>query len=99
MTGQMKGIPPVQLPFVDIRDVAAAHLQAILVPEAANRRFLVVGEMVWLLEVGECLNKKYGKTYSVTHKKLSKMMMAMGSLVSGKNKEIIENWSQEQHFD
>ena len=99
ITGQMKGIPPVQLPFVDIRDVAAAHLQAILVPEAANRRFLVVGQMMWLLEVGEQLHIKYGKNYNVTHKKLSKMMMAMGSLVSGKNKEIIENWSQEQQFE
>ena len=37
--------PPIpekfQLPFVDIRDVSKAHLQAILVPQAAGERFIL----------------------------------------------------------
>ena len=31
-----------QLPVVDVRDVAEAHLQAVLIPEAANKRFILV---------------------------------------------------------
>ncbi|EPE09018.1 ketoreductase [Ophiostoma piceae UAMH 11346] len=39
------GMPPTRPVFtwVDVRDVAVAHVQAILVPEAGGRRFYVVG--------------------------------------------------------
>jgi len=34
--------------LVDVREVAEAHLQAILKPEAANKRFILVNNSVWL---------------------------------------------------
>ncbi|KAI2605445.1 ketoreductase [Hypoxylon fragiforme] len=40
------GLPPTQPPvftFVDVRDVALSHLRALTVPEAAGKRFYVVG--------------------------------------------------------
>ena len=40
--GEMPGVPQIQLPTVDVRDIAQAHLKAILIEEAANRRFLMV---------------------------------------------------------
>ena len=41
----------VRMGFVDVRDVAKAHLLAVKVPEAANRRFLLVSRCAWRKEM------------------------------------------------
>ena len=40
------------MPLVDLRDVAEAHLNAIKIDEAANRRFILVKDCKWLKEIG-----------------------------------------------
>ena len=42
MTGAMEKIGDDGIACVDVRDVALAHLKAIQVPAAANKRFLLV---------------------------------------------------------
>jgi len=42
MTGKMKALDSTGSGVVDVRDVALAHLRAVKVAEAANRRFLLV---------------------------------------------------------
>jgi len=49
---------------VDVRDVAQAHLKAILIPEAANKRFILVGESLWLKDLCDALYGAYGKDYN-----------------------------------
>ena len=61
MTGAMPGIPKLAFPVVDVRDVANAHLQAILRPEAANQRFMLVADTVWFGDIGDWLFEKWGK--------------------------------------
>ena len=41
--------------YVDVRDVARAHLLAIKVDAAKNRRFLLSGRCAWRSEMAECL--------------------------------------------
>jgi nucleoside-diphosphate-sugar epimerase len=41
LTGGMPAAPHVFIPIVDVRDVAAAHVAALSVPEAAGERFLL----------------------------------------------------------
>lgn len=41
------------MPSVDVRDVAEAHLQAILKPEAAGKRFLLIERNLFL---ADCYN-------------------------------------------
>ena len=36
MNGKFPGMPVVQMPLVDVREVAQAHLNGIKLPEAAN---------------------------------------------------------------
>jgi len=42
LMNDLPGMPKVSMPIVDVRDVATAHLNAVLVPEAANKRFMLV---------------------------------------------------------
>jgi nucleoside-diphosphate-sugar epimerase len=46
---------PMQIPFVDVRDVALAHVRALERPEAANQRYILVEGTYWLKSVSECL--------------------------------------------
>jgi dihydroflavonol-4-reductase len=46
LDGSTKEIPRGQQGFVDVRDCALAHLRAIQIPEAKNKRFIVYNERV-----------------------------------------------------
>ncbi|HEY4461011.1 MAG TPA: NAD-dependent epimerase/dehydratase family protein [Pseudonocardiaceae bacterium] len=60
LAGTAPGIPRLGYSFVDVRDVAAAHIAAMLAPEAGGRRFLVAGEFLWLSEVADMLRAELG---------------------------------------
>ena len=46
--------------YSDVRDVARAHLRAIQVPEAKNRRFMVHGELATKEDIRDKLTTLYG---------------------------------------
>lgn len=59
MSGGVPVIPPIGTSPIDVRDVAAAHVAAMTIPEAAGNRFICVGEGVWMKEIAEVLSKAY----------------------------------------
>lgn len=59
LRGNMVGYPKIHQAIVDVRDVAAAHIEAMLRPEAAGERFIVSAEAFWLHEIGEVLAEAY----------------------------------------
>jgi nucleoside-diphosphate-sugar epimerase len=50
MYNQPTGVKLASNYYVDVRDVAKAHYRAVVVPEAANRRFLVHGTQPYTLD-------------------------------------------------
>ena len=59
LSGKMPGYPRIHQAIVDVRDVAAAHIEAMLRPEAAGERFIVSDEALWLSEIGAVLAMAY----------------------------------------
>ena len=57
--GVYPGMPKVSLPVVDVRDVAFAHLQAIKVEEAANKRFLLAAGTFWFKDYSQILKDEF----------------------------------------
>jgi dihydroflavonol-4-reductase len=55
LDGSQKQIPRGRSGFVDVCDVALAHLRAIQIPEVANQRFILYNEMVSMPKVYEWL--------------------------------------------
>ena len=45
--------------MVDVRDVAKAHLLAIKVDAAKNRRFLLISRCAWRKEMAQCLAAEF----------------------------------------
>ncbi|MFF2051824.1 NAD-dependent epimerase/dehydratase family protein [Leifsonia sp. NPDC058194] len=62
LTGELPGYPDVAVPFVDVRDVAAAHIAALTAADAAGRRFLLTSQedAVPLADVGAELRAALG---------------------------------------
>ena len=61
MMNDFPGVPKINLGCVDVRDVALAHLNAVLVPEARNQRFILVSESCWMREWGQYLDEVHGR--------------------------------------
>ena len=59
----MPGLPKVNFPLVDVRDVAQAHLQAVKVPEARNQRFILTENTYSFKMLSEHLKSHYGDKY------------------------------------
>lgn len=59
MKGNVPGVARVFFNFVDVRDVAAAHLLAITHPQAAGQRFILVGESGWMRDLAGILAKHF----------------------------------------
>jgi nucleoside-diphosphate-sugar epimerase len=61
LTGAMPGFADIHIPVVDVRDVAAAHILAVEVPEAAGQRFLLSTDTVLsLTRIGAILKEALG---------------------------------------
>ncbi|MFJ3035282.1 SDR family oxidoreductase [Curtobacterium pusillum] len=63
LNGEMPGFPDLAIPFVDVRDVAAAHIAALDVPAAAGKRVLLSAQETAtpLRDVGALLRSTFGE--------------------------------------
>jgi dihydroflavonol-4-reductase len=56
----MPGVPRIGFSFVDVRDVAKLHVEAMLAPAAGGERFIAVAEFLWMAEVAAVLRRELG---------------------------------------
>ncbi len=52
---ELPGCARIAFPLVDVRDVASAHLLAMLAPAAAGERFLLVSDTAWMKQIAQVL--------------------------------------------
>jgi dihydroflavonol-4-reductase len=60
LAGRMPGIPRLGFSFVDVRDVASLHVEAMTAPEAGGQRLLAAGTFLWLADVAAILRERLG---------------------------------------
>jgi len=60
LSGKMPGAPRVGFSVVDVRDLAVAHVLAMVAPQAAGERFIACGEFMWMAEIGKALRAGLG---------------------------------------
>jgi nucleoside-diphosphate-sugar epimerase len=56
----MPGTPRLGFNIVDVRDVAALHVDAMTAPEAGGERFIAVARFLWMSEVAAVLRDRLG---------------------------------------
>ncbi len=86
--------------FIDVRDVAQAHIRAMVVPEAAGRRFLVTGERLWLKDVADMYDKEFGKYgYSIPTRVMPKLLMRVFALFKEDARMALKFWGKVYDYD
>lgn len=91
--GMLKGNPPAipQIGFyvVDVRDLADAHIRAMLSPEAVGERFICAGEFMWMGEIADTLksNLKIGSE-KISTKRLPNIVVKLLAPFSPRLKSI-----------
>jgi len=76
------GFPEIQLPIVDVRDVAAGHIQAMLLDSlrSMNGRYLVASESLWFSEILKTLKSE--PSFKVKTRILGPLTLAVGKLIN-----------------
>lgn len=57
--GGMPMVPDIILEYVDVRDVAAAHIAAMTAPDAGGKRFILSEESLSLMEISDILREAF----------------------------------------
>lgn len=59
--GDFKGgaVPKISIGFVDVREVAQAHLEALKREEVVNKRYILVEKAHFMNDISDILSKKY----------------------------------------
>ena len=101
LLGTQPGLPRVHMPMVDVREVADAHLFAILKPEANGHRFLMVSESIWLPKLGMILKEAFGKDGypTVTTNTIAKPLVWMASWFDNDADDFLQAWGRERNMD
>jgi dihydroflavonol-4-reductase len=99
MMKELPGLPKMQFPIADVRDVAEAHLQGLLKPKAANKRFMLVADSVWFQSLGTALNEKYGKDYSVVYWLVPKFLMQIVGIWDKEAAALVPLWGLEKSYE
>ena len=55
----MPVLPQLSFLCVDVRDVAAAHLAAMTIPEAAGKRHIISATNLWLADIAEIIHSEF----------------------------------------
>ena len=81
MARELPGTAQIGFSWVDVRDVASAHIAAMTVPNAAGKRFCCAIEHSWIGEVAEILDKHFGpKGWKIPTRKMPNFMVRIVAL-------------------
>jgi len=102
LIGTLFGIPKINYPIVDVRDVALAHLKAIELPEKSDgQRFICCSEShMWFSDIASILEKNFAKYgYKVTTRKVFYFQVKLVSLFHSKIHTILPFWGLYQTYN
>jgi len=81
MRHEVPGVPPLRYSIVDVRDVAAAHVAAMTVPEAAGQRFLCAAGVCSMREIALILQRQFGdRGYRIPTRELPAFLIRLVAL-------------------
>jgi len=100
LSGKMTHIPPMSIGLIDVVDCAKAHIRAIEVPEAANRRFILVENNYWFMDVAKWLKAKYPENKKISVKPMGcYCIFKCFSCCSKQAAMLVRMWDKPVSFD
>jgi dihydroflavonol-4-reductase len=100
MSGKLPGLARVQMTGVDVRDVASAHLAAMVTPEAAGRRFLCIAEAFWMSDAALILKKHFEpRGYTIPTNVLPSWLVYLAALFIKPARATLRSLNREHAYD
>lgn len=92
MKGMYPALPKLGWPFVDVRDIAAAHIAAMTIPEAVGQRFFCVTEWAWMIDIAKILEPHFSsKGYQIATRNMPDFVIRILGLFEKTIKMIVPN--------
>jgi len=89
---EIPGVAKIGFPWVDVRDVASAHVAAMTVPGAAGQRFCCAIEFSWISDVAEILAKRLGpEGWKVPTRKLPSFVVRIVAMFDPTVKTVVSD--------
>ncbi|XP_077988235.1 uncharacterized protein LOC144442737 [Glandiceps talaboti] len=87
---EMPAVPEVNYPVVDVRDVAAAHIRAMSIPEAVGHRHVLAAGNMWFKEMALALQKEFQpQGYDIPTSLAPKFALRIAALFDGTVKYML----------
>lgn len=100
LNGDLPGLPRFGFPVCDVRDIAAAHLAAMTLPDMAGERFLCAGEFVWMADLAAILKSRLAdKAKRVPTMKLPDMLVRVAALFDPTVRMVLAELGRERICD
>ncbi len=95
---EFPGCPHFGWAMVDVRDVAAAHVAALRVPEAAGQRFVCATDHVWMQDVAKILDRRFRERgYKVPTRSIPNFVVRLFALFDKTTRMVIHELDQHQY--
>jgi nucleoside-diphosphate-sugar epimerase len=95
---ELPGTARLGFSWVDVRDVASAHIAAMTIPEAAGQRFCCAIEFSWIDEVAKILATRFGpEGWKVPSRKLPTFMVRIVAMFDPTVKSVVSDLGRVRH--
>ena len=100
VTGKLPGLPLLKFHYVDVRDVALAHVRALEEPEAAGKRVILAAEEMWMADFGKILHDEFQpQGYEFKTSVPPYCFMRFASIFSAEIASILPLWGKVRHLN
>lgn len=100
MLSTIPGLARMHFNAVDVRDVAAAHIAAMITPEAAGQRFICVSDSFWMEDVAKLLKENYAsRGYKVKTTVFPSWMVRIVAIFSTEARATVDALDEELNVD
>jgi dihydroflavonol-4-reductase len=97
---KVPAIPNISFATVDVRDVASAHLAAMVSPDAAGQRFICAEATHSMMELAQILKARYGERgFNVPTRRLPSIILRAMAIVDGTVRLALNDLDNPAHVD
>ena len=97
MRREFPGCPNLGWAPVDVRDVAAAHLAAMIAPEAAGQRFCCAIEHAWMSDIARILEERFAaRGYRIPRRRLPDWLVRVVAIFDKTTRLAVHDLGQRQ---
>lgn len=94
------GVPKFNMPVCDVRDVALAHVKALKLAEANNRRYLIVTDCRWMKDLAKVIQKEFKQFgYFVPTIPVPSTLVWLGSFIDKSTAMVVPRLDKEFKLD